>query len=320
MSARDGVADGDWDSLLRGLGGHFLQSTAWQRVQVALGHDVLWQRGNGWLWAGAVRSGRFPRYLYVPYGPTATSGSTAAALASTRQAATARAFDFVRVEPVGDDAAAALSETGAMATRSIQPPTTWLLELGDEEQMRAALSAGHRGSINAATRRGVSVRSSTDPADLEVFLAINEKARQRQGFRGQSDRYHRIVATTLMPLRAASLYVAEADGLPVAAATCFDFADTRYYASAVSDPVLGRRAGAAVPLVWRMILDARTAGQRYFDFWGIAPDDDPAHPWAGFTQFKKAFGGHPVQRAGTWDIPVRGLRYRVYRSARKLRR
>jgi GNAT acetyltransferase-like protein len=320
VSARDGVADGDWDSLLRGLGGHFLQSTAWQRVQLALGHEILWQRGEGWLWAGAVRSGRFPRYLYVPYGPTAAPGSTAAALVSARHAGIASNLDFIRVEPVGADAKAALTETGALSTNSIQPPTTWLLELVDEEQMRSGLSAGHRGSINAATRRGVSVRSSTDPADIDVYLAINEKARQRRGFRGQSERYHRIVATTLMPIGASRLYVAEAEGVPVAAATCFDFADTRYYASAVSDPFLGRRAGAAVPLVWRMILDARRGGLRYFDFWGIAPDDDPAHPWAGFTQFKKAFGGHPVQRAGTWDLPVRTLRYRAYRAARQMRR
>jgi len=320
VSARDGVADGDWDSLLRGLGGHFLQSTAWQRVQRALGHEVVRQRGDGWLWAGAVRSGRFPRYLYVPYGPTANSGSTAVALASARETGKTRTMDFIRVEPVGDDAMVALSETGALRAPSIQPPTTWLLELAGEEQMRAGLSAGHRGSINAAARRGVDVRSSFDAADIDVFLAINEKARQRRGFQGQSDRYHRIVANTLMPLRAASLYMAEAGGRPVAAAMCFDFSDTRYYASAVSDPVQGRRAGASVPLVWRMILDARNAGQKYFDFWGIAPDDDPAHPWAGFTQFKKAFGGHPVQRAGTWDLSVRSLRYRVYRAARQLRR
>ena len=74
-----------------------------------------------------------------------------------------------------------------------------------------------------------------------------------------------------MPEHAAALYIAEAAGAPVAAALCFDFSGTRYYAHAVSDPETGRRLQAAAPLVWRMILDARAAGARRFDFWGITP-------------------------------------------------
>ena len=50
-AANTGIADADWDSALQEAGGHFLQSTAWQRVQQALGYTVVWARGDGWMCA-----------------------------------------------------------------------------------------------------------------------------------------------------------------------------------------------------------------------------------------------------------------------------
>jgi lipid II:glycine glycyltransferase (peptidoglycan interpeptide bridge formation enzyme) len=74
-----------------------------------------------------------------------------------------------------------------------------------------------------------------------------------------------------------------------------------------------------------MILDAREAGARRFDFWGISPGAQPApgappHPWDGFSQFKRSFGGEAIERAGTWDLGVRSWRHSLYRAAVRLRR
>ena len=321
-AAHAGVAGADWDAALQRMGGHFLQSTLWQRVQAALGHEVIWSRDERWMWAGAIRSGRFPRYVYLPHGPTSILGAAMIdALADSVTAARAHALDFVRAEPAGDGAGVALREIGAQPSRSIQPHRTWVLDLTpDETVLRKGLSAGHRSAINAASRRGLTIRSSTDPADIDVFLRLQRTTAAAGRYRGQSELYHRIVAATLMPERAAALYVAEAEGEAVAAAVCFDFDATRYYAHAVSHPEIGRRLQAAAPLVWQMILDARARGARRFDFWGITPGGTPGHPWDGFSQFKRSFGGQAVERAGTWDLGVRPLRHRLYRVIARLRR
>jgi hypothetical protein len=320
-AANAGVAGAEWDSALQRMGGHFLQSTLWQRVQAALGHDVIWSRDDGWMWAGAVRAGRFPRYLYVPHGPTSVSASAMTnALADAVAAARERSLDFVRAEPAGDFAAATVAASGGSPTRSIQPRWTWVLDLTpDEAELRRGLSAGHRGAINAAPRRGLTIRASSDPTDVEIFLRLQARTAAAGRFHGQAESYHRTVAATLMPSRAASLYIAEAGNEDVAAALCFEFAGTRYYAHAVSDPESGRRLQAAAPLVWRMILDAREGGARTFDFWGITPGGTPGHPWEGFSQFKRSFGGAAVERAGTWDLAVRSFRHRLYRAAVRLR-
>ncbi len=326
-SVHTGVAATEWDSALQRMGGHFLQSTLWQRVQVALGHDVIWVRDEQWMWAGAIRAGHFPRYVYLPHGPTAASAAAmTSALTGAVEAARERSLDFVRAEPAGAAASPALVAAGADPSRAIQPRWTWILDLTpDEATLRRGLSAGHRGAINAAARRGLSFRMSTDPDDIEVFLSLQERTAAAGRFRGQAHAYHRAVARTLMPEKAAALYIAEAAGAPVAAALCFDFAGTRYYAHAVSDPETGRKLQAAAPLVWRMILDAREVGAERFDFWGVTPGKPAApgaapHPWDGFSQFKRSFGGIAVERAGTWDLGVRSLRYGLYRTAKRIRR
>lgn len=306
-----------WDQALLALGGHVLQSSAWLRVQRALGHHVVWARGDGWLWAAAVREGRFPRYLYVPYGPASVT-RTSEALRNITRTARRTGFDFVRVEPTGGDARPALGAAGALAAHPVQPRCSWVLDLTtDVETLRRGLASGHRSAVNAASRRGITIRSSGDAGALEVFLDLQRVAAERPGYEGRNARYHRTVAAVLAPRGMQRVYIAEAEGSPVAAAVAYDFGPTRYYAHAASDPERGRKLGTGPPLLWQMILDARDRGATLLDFWGVACDDRADHPWAGFSRFKRAFGGRMVERAGTWEIALRPLRHRVYTILRR---
>lgn len=317
MGNNSDFPDAAWDRELLALHGHVLQSSGWLRVQHALGHEIRWARGDGWQWAGAIRQGVFPRYLYVPYGP-AGSGRTSDAFRHIVSTAARSRLDFVRVEPTGNDALAALEVARARAARAVQPRCTWVLDLSaDEDTLRSGLESGHRSRINAAGRRGITVRSSDDPAEVDIFLGLQRLAAGRSGFGGQSASYHHTVAKVLMPLGMARVYVAEAGGSPVSASICFDFGSTRYYAFSASDPERGRKLGAGPPLLWTMILDARARGADTFDFWGVLCSDEPGHAWTGFSQFKRAFGGRLLQRAGTWEIPVRRLRYRAFTALKR---
>ena len=306
------LPDADWDRELLALDGHVLQSSGWLQVQRALGHEVRWSRGDGWQWAGAIRHGAFPRYLYAPYGP-AGSGDTPDAVRDIVRTARDSGLDFARIEPTGNDALAALAEARALATRAVQPQCTWVLDLTvTEDTLRSGLESGHRSRINAAERRGITLRSSDEPDEVEIFLRLQRIAAERSGFAGQSSGYHHTVARVLMPLGMARLYVAEAGGAAVSASISFDFGPTRYYAYAASDPDRVRKVGAGPPLLWKMILDARERGATTFDFWGVLCTDQPNHAWAGFSSFKRAFGGRLLRRAGTWEIPVHRLRHRAY--------
>ncbi len=317
---RERGADDEWDAVLQRHGGHFLQSRAWQRVQQRLGYEVLQGRDGSWLWAGSVRAGRFPRYVYVPYGPSGPIIDEA--LIDIRRSADEHNLDFARIEPLAAPSADALRRIRAARATPVQPRWTWVLRLeGDESDLRRGLSAGHRGSINAAPRRGLSFRSSRDPAAIEVFCELQRRALTAgSAYRSHRADYFRTLAEVLFPERHSALYVAEAEGNAVAAAIAFDFHDTRYYAYAASDPATGRRLGAAAPLVWQMIQDARAEGMRLFDFWGVAPPRTEGHRWEGFSQFKRSFGGQLIERPGSWEIPVRPLRHRAFSLTRALKR
>jgi lipid II:glycine glycyltransferase (peptidoglycan interpeptide bridge formation enzyme) len=80
-----------------------------------------------------------------------------------------------------------------------------------------------------------------------------------------------------------------------------------------------RKLSAGIPLLITLMADAKDRGLKHVDLWGVAPADQPDHKWAGFTAFKKSFGGREVAYPGTWDLPVKKLRYAAYQLARKLR-
>ena len=103
----------------------------------------------------------------------------------------------------------------------------------------------------------------------------------------------------------------------IAAALVYDYDGVRYYAHAAAD-YEHRKLRAGTVLLVQMILDAARAGQQTFDFWGITTSTDPEHPWAGFTQYKKSFGGRQVDYAGTWDLPLNKHKYQLYKTLRQV--
>ena len=68
-----------------------------------------------------------------------------------------------------------------------------------------------------------------------------------------------------------------------------------------------KKLPGTVALLTTALFDAKENGLKKFDFWGIAPVDTSGnvpknHPWAGFTAFKKSFGGYEVDYCGTFDL------------------
>jgi lipid II:glycine glycyltransferase (peptidoglycan interpeptide bridge formation enzyme) len=167
-------------------------------------------------------------------------------------------------------------------------------------------------------KKGVTFRASQDPDDIGILLNFLHMTARRNGFKPQSDDYLTTVANSLMPAGAATLFIAELDGEPIAAALAYDSADTRTYAHAALDDT-HRKLSAGIPLLVTLMADAKERGLKHVDLWGVAPEDQPDHQWAGFTAFKKSFGGYEVAYPGTWDLPVKKLRYGAYQLARRLR-
>lgn len=278
----------------------------------------------------AIRAaGRSLSVDFVRVEPDLVVASTAMAAAEPGDAAGKVPVPAVAGDGVATDAAlaalaaeteAALGARGAVRVSSVQPQHTLVLDLHhSEEELRGEMLSGRRRSINAATRKGISIQRTRESVEVEEFLRLIHRTGERNRFDPHADAYYRTVCTTLFGLGAASLYLAKVEGVSVAGVIAFESASTGYYAHAADDPERSRQIVAAAPLAWQIVRDCRAEGRTAFDFWGVIPDDSADHPWAGFSRFKKTFGGRMITRPGTFDLPLRPLRYRAYQAAREMR-
>lgn len=314
-----GLPEVNWNEIVAAQGGHFVQSREWAHFQIAMGRTVLWSSTDDWSWLATVREVSGFRYLYVAYGPT-VQGDLDGALASLVEAAKLQKADFVRIEPLGQVSSEGLESSGFKLEpiEEIEPAMTSMINLRlSIDELRHNLSSGHRNAINGAERRGISLREA-DAGDVGEFNRLIGLTAQKAGIKVHDGEYFLSMLATLTPLNAAKLYLAEAEGKVIAATIIFTGKQTWYYAHAASDPAYSKLQ-AGVPLLWQAVLDAKATGANEFDLWGVvAPDDTSAK--AGYSRFKRAFGGVDKEYVGTWDLIVNPARYRVFKLARSASR
>ena len=110
------------------------------------------------------------------------------------------------------------------------------------------------------------------------------------------------------------------DNEVIAASLFFDYQGTRYYMQSAAS-LKYRHLPATVALLSYAIFSGKESGLHTLDFWGIAPEDaTSSHPWYGFTEFKKSFGGYEKTYAGTYDYILNNNKYNLYRLLRKINR
>ena len=65
-------------------------------------------------------------------------------------------------------------------------------------------------------------------------------------------------------------------------------------------------------LQWQIIKEAKNRGIKYYNFWGIAPNDNPNHRFAGVTMFKTGFGGERIDWLHAHDLPISNKYWLTY--------
>lgn len=302
---------------------HFLQSEPWQRFQESLGRQSVSDSGFDWSYTAYLEKGSGNTRLYAPYGPALnTPKAFPDALVSLKKKAKEHNATFLRIELTDQLDSAMLKSHGLkpVAYQQLNPTHTSVINLAQsEEDILSKMSQNSRNLTRNYTNKGLEIVQSQDPADITILTSLLHKVARRNHITPHSDSYFEQQARALFPLDAARLFYVTHQGQPIAAALVYDSPTTRYYAHAAADDNY-RKLSAGTALVGQMILDAKSRGLLQFDLYGIAPPDDPNHPWTGFTKFKKSFGGEPITYGGAWDLPLRTLPYYGYRAYQTLRR
>lgn len=218
----------------------------------------------------------------------------------------------------------------------IQPPDTVILDLrGTEEELLAAMKSKTRYNVGLASRRNVEVRvvgSGDDDAEeaLTAWYRLYRDTARRDRIAIHSLEYYRRVflgtgtaapgpedLARSDPWRELLLASHEEDLLGGIVTLSYGGTTTYLYGAGAD---IKRNHMASYLLQWEAIRRARDRGDRWYDLFGIPPEDDPNHPMHGLYRFKTGFGGTVVHRAGAWDVPLRPLAAQLYRAAEGLRK
>ncbi|MFD1768744.1 lipid II:glycine glycyltransferase FemX [Sphingobacterium suaedae] len=203
------------------------------------------------------------------------------------------------------------------ANTDILPSNTIFMDLRqNNDDLLGAMKSKTRYNIHLANRKGVVVRA-LGLESLETWYTLYRETALRNNFVLHDIQYFRIVLTARANNTASPadvyLLVAEVDDKPLAAMFLVISAHRATYlygASASTD----RNYMATYALQWRAMQFAKENGCAEYDFFGIAPHADPAHPLYGLYRFKSGFGGHVYRRMGCWDYPLHQQKYNYYSS------
>lgn len=198
---------------------------------------------------------------------------------------------FVRIEPPWTDYDL-LKNWGRKAHAHYYPEHSLILDLGkSEEEILKQMKPKGRYNIKVAEKNGVTVRESRNALD---FYKIFKETTERDKFSGHPLSYYEKMIETLGDH--VKLYLAEVQGKVIAGVVVTYYKDTAiYYFGASSNEY--RNLMAPYLLQWTAMRDAKKAGMKFYDLFGVAPEGDPHHPWAGITDFKMKFGGKRVSYA-----------------------
>ena len=315
------------------LSGAFLQSQLWMNFLEAQ-EKKFWQiivreddvvLAKCLLYENKLAFGK--SYLYAPKGPVFKNDLSDEQIEEAAKLILSKTRDisintkkreevFLKIEPSQDIAFI----EGLQDTANIQPKDTIYLELNKSHaEVLAAMHPKTRYNIMLAGKKGVVVEASEEEKSIEIFLALNKKTATRQNIVAHADEYYRLLWKVFLERRAAKIYLAKVGDKVVAANLQINFGKTSTYLHGASDYQY-RSFMAPYLLQWQAIKDAMADGALYYDFWGIAPDDNSKANWQGFTRFKKGFSGKVVSSPKAQVFVYQAGFYKAYNFAKKLRR
>ena len=190
-----------------------------------------------------------------------------------------------------------------------------------EEELLKNMRKSTRYILKRADRYQLRYMKSTDPEDFALFYDLYKKTVQSQEYVGHGYNFIKQEFLSFLETNSATLYFVFDKERLLSGAIIIHQNQTGFYHYGAS-----LKNQTEIPsshlLQWYIIQDLKRAGYTQYNFWGIAPNDKPAHPWKGLTVFKKGFGGVERQYLQTQDYILKWQYWLnwVIESARRIKR
>lgn len=306
---------------------HALQSEEWMKFQESLGKKVIKGSDKDWQVSAVIEGSHSKIFgstkrLYAPYGPHAVSiEAMKEALAFLRETAKAEGVSYVRIEPTQLLTEEEMRNLGCIKNpHNFQPSLTNVLDLTkNSEDLVSNMDYEMRRLSRQLEKRGFSFEITYDASNMSDFFEMMHTTADRSSATLRDSEYLKKQIEVLGPTKTAGIAYASVGGRRLSGALFYDDIEnkTRYYMHAGSREE-ARKVGGNPATVLYLIFNAKESGLEKFDFYGVSPIEDKSHRWAGFSKFKRDFGGVDIQYTGTWEIPVKKLQYALFRKLRSI--
>lgn len=294
-----------WDSFVKQYSPMALfQGWEWGDVEKKLGHKLWrwgWFDGNGLIAVAQIKKITAKRgtFLHVRHGPILKDQKIAVwkmVLEDLKKLAGEEHAWFIRVSPQID--AISFPKLGFVPApiHAMDAELCWVLDLDkSEEELLAGMRKTTRYEIRRAQKMGITIDTG-----LKDFFVLYTQTSQRHGFVPHSGIREELEVFGNNAIVLNAVF----ERVPIASAIILFWGEQAIYHHGAS---IQSKVPASYFLQWEAIREAKKRGEKLYNFWGIAPEDKPNHPWRGITLFKKGFGGREVEFVHAQDYPVSPL-------------
>lgn len=305
----------DWENFLhKQVNTLFVQSFHYGEFYEKMG-EQSWLIGiyeNGELIGGSLvvsTHAKRGNFLYLPYGPIGVRGFAEFFL-HLKKFAKDNGYNFIRVSPFleeNDDNKMIFFELGFRnAPMHMLAETTWLLDLDqDEAQLLKAMNKNHRNLIHRCEKEGVRIEIKNGIENLKDFNKLHDETAKRHNFhRFSFDYIAKEFSSFALDNQSLIFNAYLPNGQLDSSAIIMFYGNMASYRHGASLN-LNNKIPTSYLLQWEAIREAKKRGIKWYNFWGIAPEDSSKnHPFYGITHFKKGFGGHQVDLLHCQDLQI----------------
>lgn len=195
-----------------------------------------------------------------------------------------------------------------------QPKYLFVLDINGRSanELFADFKRNTRNHIRKAERQGVTVRE-LKRSELSTLKGITESTSKRRNFSDRPLSYYEKMYDLFTPRGEIKYLVAEANingkNTPLAVAMFMLYGDEIVYLFSGSDEKYMREYNAQYLIQWQIIQYAAEHHFARYNFYGIQGLPDQNSKDYGIYDFKKGFGGHVVELAGTFSARISSLAY-----------
>ena len=226
---------------------------------------------------------------------------------------------FIRIRPtieVGNIEKIIEEENFKGAPSHVHAQFSWILDITKkEEELLADMRKSTRYLIKHSDKDELFIKEKNDLSGIRILEELQEETVDRHKFTPFSTKYIEKEFEVFFKHKQAKILVSYKGNQALAAAMIIFYGNSAFYHHGAS---IRTKTSATYLLQWEAIKKAKEAGKKYYNFWGIAPNDLPNHPLAGLTYFKQGFGGFKLEYTRAYDLPT-SLRYPFIYWFEKLR-